>query len=69
FIGTILNWALFGTLAVQTYIYFLAFPQDLKWSKLLVVTVLVLEVIETLSCTRDMAHVFGAGWGNMEALD
>ncbi|KAJ7448308.1 hypothetical protein B0H11DRAFT_2333762 [Mycena galericulata] len=37
--------------------------------KLLVVTVLVLEVIETLSCTRDMAHVFGAGWGNMEALD
>ncbi|KAJ7494410.1 hypothetical protein B0H11DRAFT_2227826 [Mycena galericulata] len=69
FIGTILNWALFGTLVVQTYIYFLAFPQDSRWSKLLVVTVLVLEVIETLSNAQDMVHIFGVGWGNMEVLD
>lgn len=69
FIGTVLNWALFGTLIVQTWIYFLAFPQDPRLSKLLVMTVFVLELVETLSNTRDMVHIFGAGWGNPEALD
>lgn len=69
FIGTILNWALFGTLLVQIYIYFVAFPKDPTYSKLLVLTILVLELVETLSSARDMIHIFGAGWGNMDALD
>jgi len=69
FIGTILNWALFGTLLVQVYIYFSVFAKDRTWLKLLVVLIVFLESVETFSNIRDMAHVFGAGWGNMDVLD
>ncbi|KAJ7705333.1 hypothetical protein B0H17DRAFT_1193033 [Mycena rosella] len=69
FIGTLLNWSLFGTLLVQIHIYFSAFPNDPKLSKLLVVLVLVLEVIETFSGAHDMINTFALGWGNIEALD
>jgi len=69
FIGTILNWLLFGTLLVQVYIYFIAFPQDRTWWKAGIVVVLVLEFVETLSNARDMVRTFGSGWGDMEVLD
>ncbi|KAJ7770306.1 hypothetical protein DFH07DRAFT_954128 [Mycena maculata] len=65
FIGTVVNWALFGTLLVQTYIYFGVFPKDPRLSKLVVVAVLVLEVVETMANSRDVICIFGAGWGNM----
>ncbi|KAJ7118657.1 hypothetical protein C8R43DRAFT_1077207 [Mycena crocata] len=68
-IGTLLNWGLFGTLLVQTYIYFSAFPKDRRASKLLVAGVFALELIETAANTRDMIHIFGVGWGTMDALD
>jgi len=35
----------------------------------IVVTVLVLELVETLSNARDMVRTFGSGWGDMEVLD
>ncbi|KAJ7184511.1 hypothetical protein C8R46DRAFT_462078 [Mycena filopes] len=69
FIGTILNWALFGTLLVQVYIYFSAFPEDRRWWKLLVVAIVFLEAVETFANARDMVQIFGAGWGNMDVLD
>ncbi|KAJ7491076.1 hypothetical protein FB451DRAFT_1221944 [Mycena latifolia] len=69
FLGTMLNWTLFGTLLVQVYIYFTAFPNDLKLTKHLVIFILFLEVLESLSNARDMIHIFGAGWGNAQALD
>ncbi|KAJ7221609.1 hypothetical protein GGX14DRAFT_430425, partial [Mycena pura] len=69
FIGTILNWLLFGVLLVQVYIYFIAFPKDRTWWKAGVVAILVLELIETLSNARDMVRTFGSGWGDMEVLD
>ncbi|KAJ6606192.1 hypothetical protein DFH09DRAFT_1299468 [Mycena vulgaris] len=69
FIGSTLNWLLFGILIVQVYIYFSAFPKDPALSKYIVVTVVVLEVVETLSSAHDMIHTFGTGWGSMEALD
>jgi hypothetical protein len=34
-----------------------------------VVFILFLEVVETVASIRDMIHIFGAGWGNMDALD
>jgi len=69
FIGSVLNWALFATFLVQVYIYFSVFPKDRTWWKLLVGLIVFLEVVETLSSTRDMIHVFGAGWGDRDALD
>ncbi|KAJ7118965.1 hypothetical protein C8R44DRAFT_789757 [Mycena epipterygia] len=69
FIGTVLNWVLFGTLGVQIYIYFSAFPDDRNLAKLLVVAVFVLELVESVGNVRDMIHIFGTGWGDMAALD
>ncbi|KAF7378139.1 hypothetical protein MSAN_00238400 [Mycena sanguinolenta] len=69
FIGTLLNWGLFGTLLVQAYIYFSVFQKDRAWLKFIVILIVSLEVIETLSATHDMIIVFGTGWGNPEALD
>jgi hypothetical protein len=69
FIGMLLNWALFGTLLVQAYIYFSVFPNDRTWWKALVVLIVFLEVVETFSNTKDMAQTFAFGWGNPDALD
>ncbi|KAJ7778761.1 hypothetical protein DFH07DRAFT_950773 [Mycena maculata] len=69
FIGTVLNWALFGTLLVQIYIYFLAFPKDPRLSKLVVVSIFILELAETVTNSRDAIRIFGAGWGSMDALN
>ncbi|KAF8191635.1 hypothetical protein K438DRAFT_1970618 [Mycena galopus ATCC 62051] len=69
FLGTVLNWALFGILLVQVYIYFSIFRKDRSWLKLLVVLIVFLEFVETFSSLRDMVHVFGTQWGNPDALD
>ncbi|KAJ7253372.1 hypothetical protein B0H12DRAFT_596551 [Mycena haematopus] len=69
FIGTLMNWTLLGALAVQIYLYLIAFPKDGLRFKFLVVFVFVAEILQTLSDTRDTIHVFGAGWGNYNLLD
>ncbi|KAF7357359.1 hypothetical protein MSAN_01331800 [Mycena sanguinolenta] len=69
FIGTLLNWGLFGTLLVQVYIYFSVFRKDRTWWKFIVILVVSLEAIEMLSATHDMILIFGTGWGNYDALD
>ncbi|KAJ7118964.1 hypothetical protein C8R44DRAFT_737819 [Mycena epipterygia] len=69
FMGTVMNWALFGVLVVQIYIYFAAFPNDRTRLKLLVVFVLVVEILETIANTRDSIRIFGTGWGNFIVLD
>jgi len=69
-IGTLLNWALFGALLVQAYIYFSIFRREDRASlQFIVILVLSLEVVETLSSTHDMILVFGTGWGNKDTLD
>ncbi|KAJ7491120.1 hypothetical protein FB451DRAFT_1514575 [Mycena latifolia] len=69
FIGTVMNWALLGSLIVQFYIYFLAFPNDPRFSKFLVVAISVAELLQTMSDSRDTILTFGAGWGNFALLD
>ncbi|KAF7298472.1 hypothetical protein MKEN_01372300 [Mycena kentingensis (nom. inval.)] len=69
FLGSVFNWMLLGILLVQVYIYFRAFPTDQRWSKIGVALVLLFELIETSCGMRDMARVFGAGWGNLTILD
>ncbi|KAJ6606008.1 hypothetical protein DFH09DRAFT_1119042 [Mycena vulgaris] len=68
FIGT-LNWTLFGILGVQVGIYFVAFPKDRTYSKILVLFVFLIEILATLTNTRDTVRLFGAGWGNRDVLD
>ncbi|KAJ7118907.1 hypothetical protein C8R44DRAFT_854007 [Mycena epipterygia] len=69
FIGTVLNWALLGALVVQVYIYFLAFPNDRPFVKILIASIFVAELLQTLGDSRDILRAFGAGWGNPEVLD
>ncbi|KAJ7243158.1 hypothetical protein B0H12DRAFT_836463 [Mycena haematopus] len=69
FVGTVMNWALLGTLAVQVYIYYLAFPNDRPVSKIVVAFVVVAEILQTLGDSRDSIRIFGAGWGNQEILN
>ncbi|KAJ6493024.1 hypothetical protein C8R45DRAFT_1135885 [Mycena sanguinolenta] len=69
YVGTLTNFTLFGVLAVQVYIYYMAFPNDRLSSKILVALVVIAEILQTLGDTRITIRIFGAGWGNPEILD
>ncbi|ESK86404.1 hypothetical protein Moror_4955 [Moniliophthora roreri MCA 2997] len=69
FLGNLLNWALFGALSVQVYLYYLAFPKDLPLPKIIVSVVFALEFLQTVLSTRDAFLYFGYGWGNMNILN
>ncbi|KAJ7851465.1 hypothetical protein B0H13DRAFT_1729051 [Mycena leptocephala] len=69
FIGTVVNWALFGALAVQVYLYFLAFPKDQLSNKSVVLFIFLAEILQTLGDSRDTVVAFGSGWGNPDSLD
>ncbi|KAJ6493052.1 hypothetical protein C8R45DRAFT_988788 [Mycena sanguinolenta] len=69
FVGTVMNWALLGTLAVQVYIYYLAFPNDRRGTKIVVAFVGIAEILQTLADSRNTIRVFGAGWGNPQILN
>ncbi|KAJ7885388.1 hypothetical protein B0H13DRAFT_2343260 [Mycena leptocephala] len=57
FIGTLLNWALLGALAVQ-----FSFQTSC-------LSRLYAEILQTLSDTRNTIRTFGSGWGNFDILD
>ncbi|KAF7351513.1 hypothetical protein MSAN_01583700 [Mycena sanguinolenta] len=69
FLGTLGSWALFGVLAVQIGIYYLAFPKDPVSSKVLVASVALLEILTTIIGARDAVRIFGISWGNPQILD
>ncbi|KAF8185301.1 hypothetical protein K438DRAFT_1974012 [Mycena galopus ATCC 62051] len=68
-IGTVVSSALFGTLLVQVYIYFSVFSKDRMAWKFIVILIVVLEVVETFTGFRDLARIFGYGWGDPDTLD
>ncbi|KAK0486411.1 hypothetical protein IW261DRAFT_1559812 [Armillaria novae-zelandiae] len=67
-IGYLLNWGLFGTLSVQLYLYYLAFPKDRQFVKGLVYGIYILELVQTILVAHDAFAVFGHGFGDFEAL-
>ncbi|KAK0195999.1 hypothetical protein F5146DRAFT_313729 [Armillaria mellea] len=67
-VSHLLNWGLFGTLSVQLYLYYLAFPKDKKSTKYLVYGLYVVELIQTILVTYDAFAIFGYGFGDLEAL-
>ncbi|KAF5386559.1 hypothetical protein D9615_001588 [Tricholomella constricta] len=64
-IGSLLNFLLYGVLAVQVYIYRLSFPKDNNLIKLLVYFTLVFESVQTALNGVDMYHWFAKGFGNV----
>ncbi|KAJ7793126.1 hypothetical protein B0H14DRAFT_3561322, partial [Mycena olivaceomarginata] len=67
-IGYLLHWGLFGTLTIQLYLYYRAFPNDRMSIQCLVYTVYLLEVVQTILMTHDAFTNFGTGFGNTNTL-
>ncbi|KAK0226571.1 hypothetical protein IW262DRAFT_776848 [Armillaria fumosa] len=67
-VASLLHWGLFGTLSVQLYLYYLAFPEDRKFTKYLVYGTYVVESVQTMLVSHDIFAVFGYGFGDLEAV-
>ncbi|KAH0578509.1 hypothetical protein H2248_003650 [Termitomyces sp. 'cryptogamus'] len=68
-LGYLFNWGLFGVVSIQVYYYYIAFPDDRLYCKILVYGVYLLESLQTVIITHDAFASFGAGFGSFEALD
>ncbi|KAJ6580145.1 hypothetical protein DFH09DRAFT_1360715 [Mycena vulgaris] len=67
-IGALLNWGLFGTLSVQVYLYYEAFPNDKLIAKCLVYILFTIDVAQTILITHDAFATFGYGFGDVSAV-
>ncbi|KAK0498677.1 hypothetical protein EDD18DRAFT_1460743 [Armillaria luteobubalina] len=67
-VAGLLNWGLFGTLSVQLYLYYLAFPNDRRSLKYLVYGIYITEVMQTMFVAHDMFAMYGYGFGDLDAL-
>ncbi|KAK0493027.1 hypothetical protein EDD18DRAFT_1078693 [Armillaria luteobubalina] len=67
-VGYLLHWGLFGTLSVQLYLYYLAFPNDRQFIKCLVYGLYIVEFVQTMLITHDSFAMFGYGFGDIKAL-
>ncbi|PBK84782.1 hypothetical protein ARMGADRAFT_1169981 [Armillaria gallica] len=57
-VGGLLNWGLFGTLSVQLYLYYLAFPNDRRFIKYLVYGIYVIEFVQTMLIAHDVVNLY-----------
>ncbi|KAK0223760.1 hypothetical protein IW262DRAFT_1458792 [Armillaria fumosa] len=55
-VAGLLNWGLFGTLSVQLYLYYLAFPNDRQPLKYLVYDIYVTEFMQTMFVAHDIMN-------------
>ncbi|KAJ3929057.1 MAG: hypothetical protein NXY57DRAFT_900811, partial [Lentinula lateritia] len=67
-IAYILHWGLFGTLSIQIYLYYLAFPSDRTIIKSVVYGIFLIEIFQTILVTHDAFAIFGYGFGSFESL-
>ncbi|KAK0474411.1 hypothetical protein IW261DRAFT_1568771 [Armillaria novae-zelandiae] len=67
-VAYLMHWGLFGTLSVQLYLYYLAFPKDRKFIKYLVYGIYIIEFVQTVLFTHDAFAIFGYGFGDIDAL-
>ncbi|KAK7013824.1 hypothetical protein R3P38DRAFT_2545648, partial [Favolaschia claudopus] len=68
YVAYLLHWGLFGTLTIQLYLYYEAFPNDSAYHKRLVYGIYLIELVQTLLVTHDAFAMFGYGFGNVAAL-
>jgi len=62
------NWALYGVLTVQLYVYSYNFPEDGIPFKLLVYGVYLIETVQTVISGVDMYYRFATSFGSLEHL-
>ncbi|KAF9002872.1 hypothetical protein BDQ17DRAFT_1174405, partial [Cyathus striatus] len=67
-LGYLLSWGLYGILSVQVYVYYLAFPNDRLYTKILVYFIFILESVQSLLVAHDAFEAYAKGFGNFEAL-
>ncbi|KAF7356443.1 hypothetical protein MVEN_00977400 [Mycena venus] len=67
-IGYLAESALFATLTVQTYLYYLAFPDDKILTKCLVYGVYAIELVQVILGFQAAFTTFGYGFGSLVAL-
>ncbi|KAH9980836.1 hypothetical protein BGW80DRAFT_295683 [Lactifluus volemus] len=66
--GPMINWALYGVLCVQAYVYSYNFPDDKRWLKFLCCFVFLLETAQTALTGVDVYRWFITGFGNLDSL-
>ncbi|KAH9966362.1 hypothetical protein BGW80DRAFT_735194 [Lactifluus volemus] len=66
--GNLWNWALYGVLVVQLYVYSYNFPDDKKLLKLLVYAIFCLETLQTSLSGANLYYWFVSGFGDMDHL-
>ncbi|KAI9457787.1 hypothetical protein BJY52DRAFT_1212427 [Lactarius psammicola] len=66
--GRLFNWALYGVLCVQIYVYSYNFSKDPRPVKFLAYFVFVLETVQTALSGADAHYWFVAGFGDVERL-
>ncbi|KAK0226666.1 hypothetical protein IW262DRAFT_1431749 [Armillaria fumosa] len=67
-VGYLLHWGLFGTLSIQLYLYYLAFPKDRQFVKSVVYGIYIVELVQTILIAHDAFAMFGYGFGDLEAV-
>lgn len=68
FLAQCFNWALYGVFLLQVYIYYIRFPKDLTYIKVLVYTVLVLDSFFMGAITHAAWQVLVQSWGDINIL-
>ncbi|KAI9445949.1 hypothetical protein H4582DRAFT_2069312 [Lactarius indigo] len=66
--GPLFNWALYGVLCVQIYVYSCNFPDDKRSVQFLAYFVFLLETVQTALTGADIYHWFVDGFGDVERL-
>jgi hypothetical protein len=64
-VGCLMNFTLLGVLCLQTYIYYITFPNDTKYVKALVYFSFVFEVAQSCLNAVDVYDWFINGFGNL----
>ncbi|KAH9032050.1 hypothetical protein EDB85DRAFT_2238161 [Lactarius pseudohatsudake] len=67
-LGPLFNWALYGVLCVQTYVYSYNFPEDRRSIKFLAYFVFLLDTVQTALTGADIYYWFVDGFGDVERL-
>ncbi|KDR70735.1 hypothetical protein GALMADRAFT_159844 [Galerina marginata CBS 339.88] len=68
-IGYLMNWGLFGVLSTQVYFYYLAFPKDMRRTKVLVYGLYLFEMAQTIMLTHAGFATFATGFGDLNAIN
>ncbi|KAJ6557653.1 hypothetical protein B0H19DRAFT_946412, partial [Mycena capillaripes] len=67
--GILFNYGLMGSLLVQVYNYYGAFPKDRASTKAIVYTLFILELAQTGIMSYFAYTIFGSGYGNLDVFD